>query len=941
MRQFSIGCVFLLFGFCSLAVGFIPQLESSKAKYDDWISDDGQRFKIRLDVVLPDGQPASDFTAKILDPDKQDWIKIVGNKITANLNVKAYSQLGTLKVATNDGRFLKFVSFPAHDLRNIAAKGQAIALAPVKTINVRVVDPTGTPVPDATVNGTYTTDKNGLTSVQHPLDIPLYSISAIAPNRDAGTIYFSRLTKEEQDQDVLEIKLQGGFKQTVKLIDDRGNPAVGVQIIPQTMGTGGAFVSANHKRKTNEKGEVLLTWFPKLPGARAFIMVFDDNWYVESQDRQPEQWKLNVLPLQRKEVQGKVNLPEGVKGGFLVQLTGFDHPTPNRADQVYARTDSTGVFTANVLPDVPYGVYVADSNWSSNFWDGVLVDRDGNTNEPYLTLSSGEPVKIVATVSEGRSPMSNTAISMSRPFSFKTKKGNGNTGPRWWVTTDDDGVALAFSAPGKLEASIFSNDYNDTKKMTVKKDGKNEISFHRKSTESQSISGQLMPLIGTNLAEASIHVQATDGKARFQGISETSAEGKFEMKGMGERFAVLAMTADASAAGYIFTNSESAKSLQIPLAPTSRFKGKLLDAEGRPFSNCKVLLEVRLTDPLAEDLGFFQMTKLMTKLSTTTNEEGEFEFVGTPVGIPLVLRINDTKVMDEGRSYLGTRMLIPDTTRPRETFQLRGPAGPMLNKTITKRLNELYRDCRLVDANALICILGKGKELEGFLQKNLTDQELKESFWYLPSTISYESSQRPECQEVIARHDWSLPRPNQIILHATNSSGENLDSLTIDISDRNAAAKIKTFIVDNKGPTHDAKTKFTRALEEARNTNRKIWAVTGHTRCSPCFAFARWLENQKKLLEKDYILVKIDSVRDENSAEVTKMICEGKHLGVPFHSIFTPDGSIVITSEGPLGNIGHPAASFEGKHHLRKMLIGTSVNLTKLEIDELILSLDR
>jgi hypothetical protein len=48
----------------------------------------------------------------------------------------------------------------------------------------------------------------------------------------------------------------------------------------------------------------------------------------------------------------------------------------------------------------------------------------------------------------------------------------------------------------------------------------------------------------------------------------------------------------------------------------------------------------------------------------------------------------------------------------------------------------------------------------------------------------------------------------------------------------------------------------------------------------------------------------------------------------------------LIDSEGPTGNIGHPS-SFEGRRHLRRMLIETMTSLAQSEIDEIVSTLDR
>jgi hypothetical protein len=47
---------------------------------------------------------------------------------------------------------------------------------------------------------------------------------------------------------------------------------------------------------------------------------------------------------------------------------------------------------------------------------------------------------------------------------------------------------------------------------------------------------------------------------------------------------------------------------------------------------------------------------------------------------------------------------------------------------------------------------------------------------------------------------------------------------------------------------------------------------------------------------------------------------------------------MLITSDSPLGNIGHPEG-FEGKRHIRKMLLATRSKLTDQQIDAIVNSL--
>ena len=98
--------------------------------------------------------------------------------------------------------------------------------------------------------------------------------------------------------------------------------------------------------------------------------------------------------------------------------------------------------------------------------------------------------------------------------------------------------------------------------------------------------------------------------------------------------------------------------------------------------------------------------------------------------------------------------------------------------------------------------------------------------------------------------------------------------------------------------------------------------------------------NNRTQLERDYVLLKVDNVRDRHGAEIAKRVVSGrKHFGVPFHTIFDDNERLLIDSESPVGNIGHPS-SVEGRRHLSKMLRETRKNLTEAEIKQLIDSLE-
>jgi hypothetical protein len=84
-------------------------------------------------------------------------------------------------------------------------------------------------------------------------------------------------------------------------------------------------------------------------------------------------------------------------------------------------------------------------------------------------------------------------------------------------------------------------------------------------------------------------------------------------------------------------------------------------------------------------------------------------------------------------------------------------------------------------------------------------------------------------------------------------------------------------------------------------------------------------------LEKDYVLVKIIGGVDKNPEAVDPLLPGSKSQGIPYHAIVEPDGKVLITSKGPLGNIGMPS-EVEDIRHLKRMLEQTAQKLSAAEI---------
>ncbi len=178
-----------------------------------------------------------------------------------------------------------------------------------------------------------------------------------------------------------------------------------------------------------------------------------------------------------------------------------------------------------------------------------------------------------------------------------------------------------------------------------------------------------------------------------------------------------------------------------------------------------------------------------------------------------------------------------------------------------------------------------------------------------------------------------------VVLVALNGNEETIAAKPIEAHPRlTALAAGDAFLKDHMPPVRDALATLIAAREEAKKTDRRVWIVHGGPRCGPCFRLARWIEEHHATLEKDFVMVKVMDGLDEHAAEVISQLPEAQGDGIPWFAITEPDGSILTTSHGALGNIGFPG-SVEGVRHFRQMLDRTARKLSAAEVDELIESL--
>jgi hypothetical protein len=240
--------------------------------------------------------------------------------------------------------------------------------------------------------------------------------------------------------------------------------------------------------------------------------------------------------------------------------------------------------------------------------------------------------------------------------------------------------------------------------------------------------------------------------------------------------------------------------------------------------------------------------------------------------------------------------------------------------------------------HALVVLLGDDSKNVGTLAAQLLDEDRGRVIWsYLPLRV--EPAEFKAEAAFLNKRGWPLPGPGKILLVALNGKQETIAAKQIEVGrPADALALGDSFLKQHMPPARDARGLLTAARDEARKTSRRVWIVYGGPRCGSCFRLGRWIDDHHATLEKYYVIVKVMGGLDEHAEEVIKELPMTDGDGIPWHAFTEPDGTILATSHGSLGNIGFPS-SIEGIRHFRQMLDRTVRKLNPTEIDELIRSL--
>jgi hypothetical protein len=930
----------------------------------DWLRGAGKDLQLRIrgEINDPSGNPVDDCVveARLNEFDAID-VKVTGSIFEIWLPVNAKSvYLVLIDVRNADETLFASEAIQRYNLRDAAIKGFKIQLAPPgRVISVKTIHQ-GQPVAKALVQLRPTeigrTDENGIVRIPVSKNRSLSRMSAWAEGNLVGGYQFGRAPFRDPMADEHTIELFNCRDKVMRPVDvDTGKavPDVKFEVFaatpPPTFNYFGQRPEFTHLI-SDQNGEAVYKWLPDWESFHIYIDVPDPNWVVLQNVRNVDgalEFDVKRSKLaQRKKVTGKLLSDKHFLGGILVEIRSFQGETERRSDALSAFTDDTGQFEFDALPNSRYCLYVNDKKLVTKVIDLIPYDAEtGEINQPVLEVVEGKPFHIVLTSGPNKTPLANKTISLAVGHEFEFveengRKATGHSGRRWMLTTDEYGRASSFAMPGELNVKYDDGEWKTEQTFQITENGENTIEIHCPLAEARTINGKLIlgGTIETDLNDAFIKIVSVDGQAMEEKTVSSKADGSFSFMFRSNQLALFAYTLDGKAS-YMGTLDASTNEITVELQPTVHYHGQLLGEHGEPVTGCGVYAQChfRKYDP-TERFRFERFN--VRSFETSTDDNGNYTLKNLPTGVVIEIRA-DSKSDPSRPHLLGTVYLEPNDDRPLAVSSLAAPNPTNTSYTLERWYDSRLNDCGLNGFRLMVISAGDSDQAREFVKQNLLNYEANEKVsFFMDLQVRGPTVSDTEVDREFAKgKNWPEVDKHEVFVCIIDSDGKVMERAVFDVSDESAKDEAVALINKNAPPIADALKKWDEAFAVAKGSNRKVWVRISQRYCGPCFLFSRWIGKHEALLEKDYVMLKIDDFRDENGVEVADRLLKGRHKGIPFSGIFDASGKLLIDSDGPLGNFGFPS-SFEGKRHLRNMIKKTRTRITDDEIGQLIDAID-
>jgi len=174
--------------------------------------------------------------------------------------------------------------------------------------------------------------------------------------------------------------------------------------------------------------------------------------------------------------------------------------------------------------------------------------------------------------------------------------------------------------------------------------------------------------------------------------------------------------------------------------------------------------------------------------------------------------------------------------------------------------------------------------------------------------------------------DTKYAFPHLTILDGQGKVLTNQETGSLEVGPKHDPQAVAAFLKKWQPEPVSAEDLLAAALQQATNEDKRILLHVGTPYCGWCKVLTQFLGEHEAVLSRDFVDLKLDTMRMPHGEEVAARFLPAEARGVPWMVILDASGKVLSTSVGPQGNIGYPAQPEEIDHFL-SMLAGTKQRL--------------
>lgn len=901
-----------------------------------------------------------------------------------------------LKAVGKSGQRMAQYSWPlVMPDRDSERKNLRLKLQPARRVELHVVDAAEKPIPHAQAGvladyrnwGSGQTDEQGRIVFHLPRDLMLQYAYALGNGQGADYKVITvthQIAADRIDrppvwpETPVQLKLEGARPVKVLVTETDGTPIPGVKVYPWyiqkpkypdlTLSNFNSLVS----QTTNADGVAVFEWIPRWQQEQLTFWPSDQRYEHRRAVYDPQTGK-GTLTLQLEKlvpISGKVTLPDGAPArGVEVTASGENYQPDDCRKSVF--TDDQGRYTILAAPNMIYLLTAGNQKWASAPHTGFALWPGKPIEDLDFQLRPATRIHGRLAVGPQHKPLSGYDFYFYQlGQDLKNTKDIHLPNPRNSRQRVQPLIAhhVLADADGNFEASVGDGTYvvgnlrwiasqnSDTvQKFEIKGEREKELNFHALRLQKGTLTGKVVtgdspqPVPDVRV----VGIYALNNRAHKR-VARTDNSGTFQFNRDLRRTVLFAQSKDRQRAGIVEVGPDDT-TVTIPLRPLGTVSGQLVDEKTKqPLTEVEINYDARVR--LGESEDAWEVS--ISRQSTITDQAGRFKIedlvpgqkyrltISRPPGQPgkagRAITVETVRVKDVEPVDLGVLEVEPLPSRQqahsleeRITDAFTKPGTPLQRFARQKREAQATTQYNLV-------LFGdpQSDAVKRFMSLRNADRNIRLALYsFLLMAVDTTADKRPAAEQLAKKLDQNLTGDHaDFLLVVTDEQGKQLahaDHRALSTKGVITGEQMLTFLESHTVPVRNAKELLAKALQQARQQNKRVLIQETATWCGPCRLLSRYLTRERKIWERDYIWVKLDD-RWTGTREVMQSLGIGPLDGIPWCAILDKDGKVLVTSNDKDGkNIGFPAHQ-SSLAHFREMLEKTTIRLNSMEINELI-----